>query len=249
MPKHPQVLRDREKSLEEQFFARQSEELREKLRAKQERERLREELRRIAVIKREDTIERMLELGITPATWAAIALIPLVEVAWANGRVDAKERRAVLSAAEMNGVEPGGPGHQMLDGWLGHRPDGRLLQAWGEYMVELCAALKPGEKRALRDEQRQQFQDLPGVEKVGRVERVAEIERLLVSDRGKQEGKGTDEEQATVPAPQKRVAAREQEREQRECDREMPAHERSSSLMKVRSYDPRVTFGRNGTRR
>jgi hypothetical protein len=150
--KHPHVLRDREKSLEEQFFARQSEELRDKLRAKQERERLREELRRIAVIKREDTIERMLELGITPATWAAIALIPLVEVAWANGRVDAKERRAVLSAAEMNGVEPGGPGHQMLDGWLGHRPDGRLLQAWGEYMVELCAALKPGEKRALRDE-------------------------------------------------------------------------------------------------
>ena len=59
---------------------------------------------------------------------------------------------AVLSAAELNGVEPGGPGHQMLDGWLGHRPDGRLLQAWGEYMVELCAALKPGEKRALRDE-------------------------------------------------------------------------------------------------
>ena len=152
MPKHPHVLRDREKSLEEQFFARQSEELRDKLRAKQERERLREELRRIAVIKREDTIERMLELGITPATWAAIALIPLVEVAWANGRVDAKDRRAVLSAAELNGVEPGGPGHQMLDGWLGHRPAGRLLQAWGEYMVELCAALKPGEKRALRDE-------------------------------------------------------------------------------------------------
>ena len=152
MAKHPHVLHDREKSLEEQFFARQSDELRTRLREKQERERMREELRRIAVIKREETIERMLELGITPATWAAISLIPLVEVAWANGRVDAKERRAVLAAAELNGVTPGSPGHQMLDGWLGHRPDGRLLQAWGEYMVELCAALKPGEKRALRDE-------------------------------------------------------------------------------------------------
>jgi hypothetical protein len=150
--KHPHILRDREKSLEEQFFSRQSEELRSRLREKQERERLREELRSIAVIKREETIERMIELGITPATWAAISLIPLVEVAWANGRVDAKERRAVLSAAELNGVVPGSPGHQILDGWLGHRPDGRLLQAWGEYMVELCAALKPGEKRALRDE-------------------------------------------------------------------------------------------------
>jgi hypothetical protein len=104
------------------------------------------------VIKREETIDRMLELGITPATWAAISLVPLVEVAWANGRIDAKERRAVLAAAELNGVTPGSPSHEMLDGWLGHRPDGRLLQSWGEYMVELCAALKPGEKRALREE-------------------------------------------------------------------------------------------------
>lgn len=152
MSKDSRVLHDREASLEEQFFARQTEELRQKLREKQERERLRDELRRIAVIKKEDTIERMLELGITPATWAAISLVPLVEVAWANGRVDAKERAAVLAAAELNGVSPGSPGHEILEGWLGHRPDGRLLQAWGEYMVELCAALKPGEKRALREE-------------------------------------------------------------------------------------------------
>ena len=152
MAKDPRVLHGREASLEEQFFSRQSEELRSKLRERQERERMREELRRIAVIKREETIERMLELGITPATWAAISLVPLVEVAWANGRIDAKERRAVLAAAEVNGVVPGSPSHQILDGWLGHRPGGLLLEAWGEYMVELCAALKPGEKRALRDE-------------------------------------------------------------------------------------------------
>jgi hypothetical protein len=79
-------------------------------------------------------------------------VVPLVEVAWANGNVDQKERRAVMAGAEASGVTAGGPSHQLLQRWLERRPDGRLLQAWGEYIVGLCAQLDPGEKRALRDE-------------------------------------------------------------------------------------------------
>ena len=78
--------------------------------------------------------------------------MPLVEVAWANGNVDDKERTAVMRAAEANGVVPGSPSHEILDKWLQHRPDARLLKAWGEYIVDLCAALTPEEKRGLRDE-------------------------------------------------------------------------------------------------
>ena len=44
------------------------------------------------------------------------------------------------------------PGHQVLEGWLHNRPDGRLLEAWSEYIVGLCAKLDPAEKHALRDE-------------------------------------------------------------------------------------------------
>lgn len=152
MPKDSKIFADRERSLEAEFFARQSEELKRKLREKHEREQEREDLRRIAVITDEATIDRMIELGIGADTWAAISLVPLVEVAWANGNVDAKEHRAVLAAAEANGVMPGSPSHEMLERWLEHRPDGRLLQAWGEYIVELCAALTPEEKHRLRDE-------------------------------------------------------------------------------------------------
>ena len=113
---------------------------------------MREELRRIAVVTDERTIDRMVELGIGADTWAAISLVPLVEVACANGKVDAKERRAVMAAAEANGVMPGSPSHEVLERWLDHRPDARLLAVWGEYMVELCAALTPDEKHRLRDE-------------------------------------------------------------------------------------------------
>jgi len=152
LPKDTRIFADREKSLEEQFFARQSEELKRKLRQAREHDQMREELRRIAVVTDEHTIDRMIELGIGADTWAAISLVPLVEVAWANGTVDTKEHSAVLSAAEANGVVPGSPAHEILGKWLDHRPDARLLKAWGEYIVELCAALTPEEKHGLRDE-------------------------------------------------------------------------------------------------
>lgn len=152
MPDKSRVLADRERSLEEQFFSRQSEELKRKLREKHEREDARAGLRRIAVITNEETIDRMVELGITAETWAAISLVPLVEVAWANGEVDAKERQAVLAAANANGLSPGSPGFAVLESWLQRRPDARLLQAWGEYIMALGAQLTPAERHRLRDE-------------------------------------------------------------------------------------------------
>jgi hypothetical protein len=152
LQKDARIFAERERSLEEQFFARQSEELKRKLREAHEQKKMREELQRIAVVTDEQTIDRMIELGISVDTWAAISLVPLVEVAWANGTVDAKERTAVMRAAEANGVVPGSPAHQILDKWLEHRPDARLLKAWGEYIVDLCVALTPEEKRGLRDE-------------------------------------------------------------------------------------------------
>ena len=160
MPKDSRIFADRERSLEAEFFARQSEELKRKLREKREHEQMREELHRIAIVTDDKTIDRLIELGIGADTWAAISLVPLVEVAWADGQVDSKERAAVLAAAEANGVTPGSPSHQMLERWLEHRPDARLLQAWGEYIVELCAALTPEEKRRLRDELLHRAQDV-----------------------------------------------------------------------------------------
>jgi hypothetical protein len=73
-------------------------------------------------------------------------------VAWANGVIEDKERRAVLSAAEANGVVPGSPAHETLHSWLKRRPTASLLQMWGEYIVELRDHLSPTERHALRDE-------------------------------------------------------------------------------------------------
>jgi len=58
----------------------------------------------------------------------------------------------VLSAAEARGIAPGSPSHELLERWLAHRPDGRLMEAWGEYIVDLCANLGDGEKTLVRED-------------------------------------------------------------------------------------------------
>ena len=96
-------------------------------------------------------LAKLAELDIEAGTWAAISLIPLVEVAWADGKIDEKERDAVLSAAEANGILRGSAAFELLESWLSRRPDARLLEAWGEYIVGLCAKLGDGEKAAVKE--------------------------------------------------------------------------------------------------
>jgi hypothetical protein len=145
-------LADRKKSLEESFFAKESARLAARLRAEREKAADAEELAQASRISDAELIGKLTDLGIASDTWAALSMLPLVEVAWADGQADPKERRAVLSGAEAGGVEKGSPSYRLLESWLETRPEARLLEAWGEYIVALCAQLGEGELRALEAE-------------------------------------------------------------------------------------------------
>lgn len=145
-------LGDRKKALEESFFAKQNAKLVEKLRVKRERQAAREGLARISGIADEAVLDALVELEIGPETWAAISLVPLIEVAWADGDLHPRERRAILTAAEANGVTKDSASWGLLESWLERRPDARLLEAWGQYMVALCGKLGSSERRTLENE-------------------------------------------------------------------------------------------------
>jgi hypothetical protein len=144
-------LADRKKALEESFFAKENAALLERLKAQKWAKVTKANLAEISGIDDDEVLEKIVELGIDLGSWAAISLIPLVEVAWADGKVDEKERRAVMSAAEANGILPSSPSFELLDRWLSHRPDGRLMEAWGGYIVDLCATLGPAEIASVRE--------------------------------------------------------------------------------------------------
>ena len=145
-----EFLGDRKKALEESFFAKENAKLLERMKAAKENKAAKKSIAEISGIDDEAVLDKLVALGIEVDTWAAISLVPLVEVAWADGRIDDNERRAVLSAAEANGIFPSSPSHDLLESWLSRRPDARLLEAWGEYIVDLCANLADGERAAVK---------------------------------------------------------------------------------------------------
>lgn len=143
-------LGDRRMALEEAFFRKENlkqvEKLREELAAKKSKE----ELRTASGITDEEALGHLVALGVSGHTLAALSLVPLIHVAWADGKIDEREREAILMAATGKGIEPGTAGYRLLDGWLGENPDPMLFDAWRAYIKELASSLVPGQRGLLK---------------------------------------------------------------------------------------------------
>jgi hypothetical protein len=109
------------------------------------------ELAELSGIQDAEVLDRMVELGITAATLPALSLYPLVAVAWADGRIQRAERRAILEAAEEGGLNNGSLAHNLLRAHLrDEAPDPVVVEAWATYIVALCAGMSPDQRAALR---------------------------------------------------------------------------------------------------
>ncbi|MBT8495261.1 MAG: hypothetical protein KJO07_19600 [Deltaproteobacteria bacterium] len=97
----------------------------------------REELRRASGMDNNEVLDKMLELGLTGETVAALSLIPPLHVAWADGRMQEPERSAILHGAEGKGIDKGSPAWQMLEDWLSSEPPPAMFEAWSAYIQAL----------------------------------------------------------------------------------------------------------------
>lgn len=145
-------LKAREKALEEAFFARENERLKDAVLHDVRTHDARRALACASGIDDEVVLQHMLDQALTPLTVAALALVPLVVVAWADGHVDAPERAAVLDAArEASGLRPTDAAYALLESWLQARPPPRLATLWREYAEALFATLDSSAKKVLRN--------------------------------------------------------------------------------------------------
>ncbi len=95
-------------------------------------------------------LARLAEVGIRPETLAALTLIPLIEAAWADGVMDAKERDAVLAGAATSGIAPESASYRLLELWTIERPASELVVAWRDFIGALTGALTERECANLR---------------------------------------------------------------------------------------------------
>ena len=149
-PQEPEFLRDRGKSLEDEFFRREDQRLIQKLEQMRAAETNRETLAKAAGIGSPAVVDKLLELGVKAETVAALALVPLVEVAWADGELDRRERGAILDRARESGLAAGSVEHALLEAWLDRRPDPKLLTAWTHLVRGVSEQLGPEESARLK---------------------------------------------------------------------------------------------------
>jgi len=140
------MLKKQAKDLEETFFAKENERLLRELRDKSKVDEKRKALRAVVKAKDPAIIDHLLELGVGPESVLAVGLVPLAAVSWADGRLDDKERKAILKAASERGVEPGTANYTMLEVWLKEKPSQQLMDAWKKYARAIWEELTESEK-------------------------------------------------------------------------------------------------------
>ena len=113
---------DRERRQEEEYFRRKEQELIEKMRHRSAMEAKRQELYQAVGVADPKILEDLQELGYTRETVGLLHLLPLVRIAWAEGKITKPERELIFEAARARDVLPGSPGFEKLAEWLNRRP-------------------------------------------------------------------------------------------------------------------------------
>ena len=121
------VLGEHGRALEDSFFYKRNHDLLKKLREELDAQASREALLAACGVTDEAVLNQLVALGIHPETLTALCLVPLVQVAWADGSIDANERSAVLSVAQRQGLTKENVNYQLLQSGS---KNSRTLNSW-----------------------------------------------------------------------------------------------------------------------
>lgn len=145
-----EILGNRGKALEELFFAKENEMFHQTKQEKDAVENRRAVLSAASGISDDKVLDQLIALNISSDTLAALSLLPLVEVGWADGEMDERECKAILSAAADTGLS--NESAALLDGWLVLQPGSSILAAWKAYVGALTGNMDAVAKDNLRQE-------------------------------------------------------------------------------------------------
>jgi len=146
------TLEERGRALENQFFDKENKAKISAMKDKLDAQKTREELRKASGMSDDTVLDKLVELGLRANTIAALSLVPLITVAWADGTIQDNERSAILQGAHGKGLEQGTDGYELLQTWLTKKPDGQLFEAWEAYIKALAGQLNDEQNRLLKNQ-------------------------------------------------------------------------------------------------
>lgn len=146
------IFAERGRSLEDEYFRKKDRELVEKMRQAAEAAQARAELGQKTGLTDPGLLEQLHELGFTPDTVVLLPLVPLVQMAWAEGGVSAAERGLIVSLARTRGIAAGSAADRQLEAWLEARPREEVFTHAARLIRAMLDSSAPGQPPLTADE-------------------------------------------------------------------------------------------------
>jgi len=140
------IFGDREKAMEDAYFRQEDAKLVKKLRQMANLDEIALALGEQLQVDNPDLLMRVRDAGVSLDTAPALFLAPLVQVAWAGGKVGKAEHRCVLSIARNRGIDPVSPAYAQLEAWLKERPSDALFDTAVDVLKHGFSVLPPDER-------------------------------------------------------------------------------------------------------
>jgi tellurite resistance protein len=145
-----EFLGDRRRTQEEEYFQRREQELIAKLQRRGREEETRRRLAERTGVADQKILRDLETLGYTPETVMLLHLVPLLQVAWAEGRVSDREQALIIEVARARGIEAGSAADSQLATWLATRPSADFFEGTLRAIGAILQARPPEEREASR---------------------------------------------------------------------------------------------------
>jgi hypothetical protein len=121
------IFAERGRSLEEDYFRKKDRELIEKMKQAAQSEQSRRELGQRTGLSDPDLLKDLQDLGFTPDTMVLLPIVPVIQMAWAEGGITPAERTLIVDLARQRGIAAGSAADRQLQEWMNSRPEASVF--------------------------------------------------------------------------------------------------------------------------
>jgi len=100
----------------------------------------------------EEILKAFEEMGYNRDTVQVLHLVPILQVAWADGEISAAEQQEILKIAAARGVSEGTPAHAQLMSWLSSPPPPEFFERTVSLISNLLEALPESRRVDLQND-------------------------------------------------------------------------------------------------
>jgi hypothetical protein len=133
-------MAERGRALEEEYFRKRDRELVEKMREAAIADQARGEMGQKTGLQDPALLKELQDLGFTPDTVVLLPIVPVLEMAWAEGGITPAERDLIVRLARSRGVAEDSVADRQLSAWLSSRPAPSVFAHAGRLTAAMLAS-------------------------------------------------------------------------------------------------------------